>query len=80
MNCFAERFVPVAHPSNRRILIFEERYLRTDLTAPLPLSRDGAGYNGRRPHRALRFVRHAPIVPLRILTTGGSDADRNWKA
>ncbi len=25
------------------------------------------------------YGRHAPIIPLRILTTRGSDADRYWE-
>ena len=57
-NCFAERFVPTARIElTDRILIFEERHLRT------VLARYGAHYNGRRPHRALRLVPPRPDHP-----------------
>ena len=52
-NCFAERFVLTARTElTDRILNFGERHLRT------VLAQYGARYNGRRPHRALRF--HPP--------------------
>ena len=73
-NCFAERFVlTVRTELTDRMLIFGERHLRTVLT------RYGSHYNGRRPHRALGYYRHAPIIPHRILTAGGSNAGRCWE-
>jgi putative transposase len=57
-NCFAERFVLTARTElTDRILIFGERHLRTVLT------RYGAHYNGRRPHRALRLLPPRPDHP-----------------
>lgn len=45
-NCYVERFVRTARTElTDRILIFGERHLRTVLT------KYGARYNGRRPHR-----------------------------
>jgi putative transposase len=74
-NCLAERFVPTARIQlTDRILIFEERHLRT------VLARYGAHYHGRGHIGRCDLSRHAPTIPLRILTTGGSDADRNWEA
>ena len=74
-NCFAERFVlTVRTELTDRILIFGERHLRT------VLAQYGAHYNGRRPHRALRLLPPRPIIPLRILTSSGSDADRSSAA
>ena len=49
-NCFAERFVLIDRTElTHRILIFDERHLRTVLAAY------GAHYNHRRPHRALQL-------------------------
>jgi putative transposase len=57
-NCFAERFVLTARTERTdRILIFGERHLRTVLT------RYGAHYNGRRPHRALQLLPQRPDHP-----------------
>jgi hypothetical protein len=56
-----------------RILIFSERHLRT------VLARYGAHYNGRRPHRALRLLPHAPIIPTRTATTGRSGAVQSFQ-
>jgi putative transposase len=57
-NCFAERFVLTARTElTDRILIFGERHLRTVLT------RYGAHYNGRRPHRALQLRPPRPDHP-----------------
>jgi len=57
-NCFAERFVLTARTElTDRILIFGERHLRTVLT------RYGAHYNGRRPHRALQLRPPHPDHP-----------------
>jgi hypothetical protein len=71
-NCFAERFVGTARVElTDRILILGEWHLRT------VLARYGAHYSGRRPHRASTFARHAPIIPSRTLTSGGSGADRH---
>jgi putative transposase len=57
-NCFAERFVLTARTElTDRILIFGERHLRTVLT------RYGAHYNGRRPHRALQLLPPRPDHP-----------------
>ena len=57
-NCFAERFVLTARTElTDRILIFGERHLRTVLT------RYGAHYNGRRPHRALQLRPPCPDHP-----------------
>ena len=50
-----------------------ERHLRT------VLAQYGAHDNGRRPIERCGYSRHAPIIPLRILTTRGSDADRYWE-
>jgi hypothetical protein len=69
-NCYAERFVLTARTElTDRTLIFGERHLRT------ALARHSTHYNGRRPHRALRLLRHAQIIPVRTLTTGRSVAD-----
>ena len=58
-NCFAERFVlTVRTELTDRILIFGEWHLRSVLT------RYGAHYNRRRPHRALRLVRPRPDHPV----------------
>jgi putative transposase len=57
-NCFAERFVLTARTElTDRILIFGERHLRSVLT------RYGAHYNGRRPHRALQLRPPRPDHP-----------------
>ena len=57
-NCFAERFVlTVRTELTDRMLIFGERHLRTVLT------RYGAHYNGRRPHRALQLCPPRPDHP-----------------
>jgi transposase InsO family protein len=57
-NCFAERFVRTARTElSDRILIFGERHLRSVLT------RYGAHYNGRRPHRALSLLPPRPDHP-----------------
>ena len=57
-NCFAERFVRTARTElTDRILIFGERHLRSVLT------RYGAHYNGRRPHRALQLRPPRPDRP-----------------
>ena len=57
-NCFAERFVRTARTElTDRILIFGERHLRSVLT------RYGAHYNGRRPHRALQLRPPRPDHP-----------------
>jgi putative transposase len=57
-NCFAERFVlTVRTELTDRILIFNERHLRSVLT------RHGVHYNGRRPHRALRLLPPRPDHP-----------------
>ena len=57
-NCFAERFVlTVRTELTDRRLIFGERHLRTVLT------RYGAHYNGRRPHRALQLCPPRPDHP-----------------
>jgi putative transposase len=57
-NCFAERFVlTVRTELTDRILIFGERHLRT------VLSRYGAHYNRRRPHRALQLRPPRPDHP-----------------
>jgi putative transposase len=72
-NCFAERFVlTVRTELTDRILIFGERHLR------VVLARYGAHYNGRRPHRALRLVRHDLIIPPST-TASGSSAGRSWE-
>jgi putative transposase len=71
-NCYAERFVLTARTElTDRILIFGERHLRTVLT------RYGAHYNGRRPHRALQLRPPRPIIPLRVSTGSESGADRS---
>ena len=58
-NCFAERFVlTVRTELTDRILIFGEWHLRSVLT------RYGAHYNRRRPHRALRLVPPRPDHPV----------------
>jgi hypothetical protein len=70
-NCFAERFALNARTElTDRILIFGERYLRTDL------ARYGAHYNGRGTSSAATSATNALIFPLRILTAGRSDAGR----
>jgi putative transposase len=57
-NCFAERFVlTIRTELTDRILIFGERHLRSVLT------RYGAHYNGRRPHRALQLRPPRPDHP-----------------
>ena len=57
-NCFAERLVGTARAElTDRILIFSERHLRSVLT------RYGAHYNGRRPHRALQLRPPRPDHP-----------------
>ena len=57
-NCFAERFVRIARTElTDRILIFGEQHLRSVLT------RYGAHYNGRRPHRALQLRPPRPDHP-----------------
>ena len=57
-NCFAERFVRTARTElTDRILILGERHLRSVLT------RYGAHYNGRRPHRALQLRPPRPDHP-----------------
>jgi len=57
-NCSAERFVLTPRTElTDRILIFGERHLRT------VLARNGAHYNGRRPHRALQLGPPRPDYP-----------------
>jgi hypothetical protein len=57
-NCFAERFVRTARTElTDRILICGERHLRSVLT------RYGAHYYGRRPHRALQLRPPRPDHP-----------------
>jgi putative transposase len=57
-NCVAERFVLTARTElTDRVLLFGERHLRTVLT------RYGAHYNGRRPHRALQLRPPRPDHP-----------------
>jgi putative transposase len=57
-NCYAERFVRTARTElTDRILILGERHLRSVLT------RYGAHYNGRRPHRALQLRPPRPDHP-----------------
>ena len=50
-NCFAERFVLTVRSevTDRRMLIFEERYLRS------VLARYAVHYNRQRPHRSLKL-------------------------
>ena len=58
-NCYAERFVLTARAELiDRILIFSERHLRSVLT------RYGAHYNDRRPHRALQLQPPRPDLPV----------------
>jgi putative transposase len=74
VNCYAERFVLTARTElTDRILIFGERHLRTVLARYGPITA-GGGHIER-----CGYSRHAPIIPLRILTTRGSDADRYWE-
>ena len=71
-NCFAERFVRTARTElTDRILIFGERHLRSVLT------RYGAHYNARRPHRALQLRPPRPDHPARVSTGSKSGADRS---
>jgi hypothetical protein len=70
-NCFAERFVLTARTElTDRVLIFGERHLRA------VLAQFGAHYTGGGHTERYNFGHRALIFPLRILTTGGSDAVR----
>jgi hypothetical protein len=57
-----------------RILIFGERHLRTVLTRTARTT-TGGGHIER-----CDYSHHDPIIPLRILSTGGSGAGRYWAA
>ena len=71
-NCFAERFVPTIRTElPDRILVFDERHLRTVFAPVRRALQRGGGHI-----ECCGYSCHGQIIPLLILTASGLGADR----